>query len=211
MDSNNPRWNEWLEFLYLPDIPHSAKICFSICSVSKKKNKKVKRVIGNHWALSRKVNFNFRLYLEIADKCYTQFIALNVNVETIVVYTQEYLRSLSMFELGQMSCLNARGPPIMFLASKYKSNNRGMCCMVCLWDRSLKLLRTPYNVLSLLWYEIIWTFFHTYFRLSGIIFKSSTNIYIHNEYQCCLCDHCLGLCLENELTTRFVSGEWVNY
>ena len=42
MDSTNPRWNEWLEFLYLKDIPRSAKICFSICSVSKRKNKKVK-------------------------------------------------------------------------------------------------------------------------------------------------------------------------
>ncbi|WAR15387.1 PK3CA-like protein [Mya arenaria] len=32
-DFNNPRWNEWLEFLYLSDIPRSAKICFSICSI----------------------------------------------------------------------------------------------------------------------------------------------------------------------------------
>ena len=41
VDSTNPRWNQWLEFLYLPDLPRSAKICFSICSVSKKKSKKV--------------------------------------------------------------------------------------------------------------------------------------------------------------------------
>ncbi|XP_060062464.1 phosphatidylinositol 4,5-bisphosphate 3-kinase catalytic subunit alpha isoform-like [Ylistrum balloti] len=41
VESNNPRWNEWLEFLYIPDIPRSARLCLSICCVSKRKNRKV--------------------------------------------------------------------------------------------------------------------------------------------------------------------------
>jgi phosphatidylinositol-4,5-bisphosphate 3-kinase len=47
VDSTNPRWNQWLEFLYLPDVPRSARLCVSLCCVSKKKNKKVKSM--NEW------------------------------------------------------------------------------------------------------------------------------------------------------------------
>ena len=41
VDSSNPRWNEVLEYdLYIPDIPRSARLCLSICSVSKAKHKR---------------------------------------------------------------------------------------------------------------------------------------------------------------------------
>ena len=43
VDSTNPRWDEWLEFLRIPDLPRSVRLCLSICSVSKRKNKKVRR------------------------------------------------------------------------------------------------------------------------------------------------------------------------
>ncbi|KAL5015314.1 hypothetical protein ScPMuIL_009584 [Solemya velum] len=46
VDSTNPRWNEWLEFLYIPDIPRSAKLCLSVCFVPSSKKKKV------HYALA---------------------------------------------------------------------------------------------------------------------------------------------------------------
>lgn len=59
VDSTNPRWNEWLEFLYLPDIPRSAKICFSICSVSRKKNKKTHYALA--WGNLQVFDFNSRL------------------------------------------------------------------------------------------------------------------------------------------------------
>ena len=42
VEPSNPKWDEWLEYdLYIPDIPRSARLCFSICSVSKKGKKKV--------------------------------------------------------------------------------------------------------------------------------------------------------------------------
>lgn len=42
VESNNPKWNEWLDYdLYIPDIPRCARLCLSICSVSKKQKKKV--------------------------------------------------------------------------------------------------------------------------------------------------------------------------
>ncbi|KAL4221541.1 Phosphatidylinositol 4 [Mactra antiquata] len=68
VDSTNPRWNEWLEFLYLPDIPRSAKICFSICSVSKKKNKKTHYALA--WGNLQVFDFNNRL---LNDKVSLQF------------------------------------------------------------------------------------------------------------------------------------------
>ncbi|XP_045163414.2 phosphatidylinositol 4,5-bisphosphate 3-kinase catalytic subunit alpha isoform-like [Mercenaria mercenaria] len=59
VDNTNPRWNQWLEFLYLPDIPRSSKICFSICSVSKKKNKKTHYALA--WGNLQVFDFNNRL------------------------------------------------------------------------------------------------------------------------------------------------------
>ena len=36
----NLRWDEWLEFdLSQPDLPRAAKLCVSICSVKKRKNR----------------------------------------------------------------------------------------------------------------------------------------------------------------------------
>ena len=43
VESNNPRWNEWLEFLNMMDIPRSARLCLSICSVNRRRNRKVGR------------------------------------------------------------------------------------------------------------------------------------------------------------------------
>ncbi|XP_066295841.1 phosphatidylinositol 4,5-bisphosphate 3-kinase catalytic subunit alpha isoform-like [Branchiostoma lanceolatum] len=38
---SNPLWNEWLEYeIMIPDIPRSARLCLSICSVNRKKGKK---------------------------------------------------------------------------------------------------------------------------------------------------------------------------
>ncbi|XP_052760292.1 phosphatidylinositol 4,5-bisphosphate 3-kinase catalytic subunit alpha isoform-like isoform X2 [Mya arenaria] len=62
-DFNNPRWNEWLEFLYLSDIPRSAKICFSICSVSKRKNKKIHYALA--WGNLQLFDFNTHM---LSDK-----------------------------------------------------------------------------------------------------------------------------------------------
>lgn len=42
VESNNPRWNEWLEFLNMMDIPRSARLCLSICSVNRRRNRKVR-------------------------------------------------------------------------------------------------------------------------------------------------------------------------
>ncbi|XP_013776261.1 phosphatidylinositol 4,5-bisphosphate 3-kinase catalytic subunit alpha isoform-like [Limulus polyphemus] len=37
---SNPKWDEWLEYdMYIPDIPCSARLCMSICSVSRRKRK----------------------------------------------------------------------------------------------------------------------------------------------------------------------------
>ncbi|CAL1536446.1 unnamed protein product [Lymnaea stagnalis] len=40
-DSSSPRWDQWLEFLMIPDLPRSARLCLSICSESKRKNRKL--------------------------------------------------------------------------------------------------------------------------------------------------------------------------
>jgi len=54
VDSSNPRWNEWLEYdLYIPDIPRSARLCLSICCVSKRKKKEVSTGHMTATALSR--------------------------------------------------------------------------------------------------------------------------------------------------------------
>ena len=42
VDSNNPQWHEWLEFLEIQDIPRSARLCLSICYVSKRRRVSIK-------------------------------------------------------------------------------------------------------------------------------------------------------------------------
>ena len=64
--------------------------------------------IGKYQALRRKGTCNFKLYLEIG-KCLSQFKALNINVETTIVYTQVYTKVLPM------SQPNARCPLIVVL------------------------------------------------------------------------------------------------
>ena len=40
VDASNPRWKDVLEYdLYVPDIPRSARLCLSLCSVAKKGKK----------------------------------------------------------------------------------------------------------------------------------------------------------------------------
>jgi len=51
--------------------------------------------ICKHRTLRRKCKCNFKLYLEIG-KCLSQLKALNINVETTIVYTQVYTKILSM-------------------------------------------------------------------------------------------------------------------
>jgi len=42
--SSNLKWNEWLEYeLSLPDLPRSARLCLSLCSISRKQKRKVSR------------------------------------------------------------------------------------------------------------------------------------------------------------------------
>lgn len=37
---SNPKWDEWVEYdMYVPDVPRSARLCVSICSVSRKKRR----------------------------------------------------------------------------------------------------------------------------------------------------------------------------
>ena len=64
--------------------------------------------IRKHRALRRKVTCNFKLYLDIW-KCLSQFKALNINVETTIVYTPVYTKVLPM------SQPNARCPLIVVL------------------------------------------------------------------------------------------------
>ncbi|KAK3090339.1 hypothetical protein FSP39_011033 [Pinctada imbricata] len=59
VESSNPRWNEWLDFLYLPDLPRSARLCLSICSVIKKKNRKLTYALA--WGNLQMFDFNDRL------------------------------------------------------------------------------------------------------------------------------------------------------
>ncbi|KAK6177652.1 hypothetical protein SNE40_015711 [Patella caerulea] len=63
-DSTNPRWDQWLEFLLIPDIPRSARLCLSICSVSlaKRRNKKVHYALA--WGNLQMFDFNSRLSSE---------------------------------------------------------------------------------------------------------------------------------------------------
>ncbi|XP_046333765.2 phosphatidylinositol 4,5-bisphosphate 3-kinase catalytic subunit alpha isoform-like [Haliotis rufescens] len=62
VDSTNPRWDQWLEFLPIPDIPRSARLCLSICSVSKRKNKKDSLALA--WGNLQMFDFNDRLLSE---------------------------------------------------------------------------------------------------------------------------------------------------
>ncbi|XP_067658199.1 phosphatidylinositol 4,5-bisphosphate 3-kinase catalytic subunit alpha isoform-like [Haliotis asinina] len=62
VDSTNPRWDQWLEFLPIPDIPRSARLCLSICCVSKRKNKKDSLALA--WGNLQMFDFNDRLLSE---------------------------------------------------------------------------------------------------------------------------------------------------
>ena len=57
VDSSNPRWSEVLEYdLYIPDIPRSARLCLSICSVSKAKHKrKVAKYVSYKFCVIRSI------------------------------------------------------------------------------------------------------------------------------------------------------------
>ncbi|XP_076472757.1 phosphatidylinositol 4,5-bisphosphate 3-kinase catalytic subunit alpha isoform-like [Babylonia areolata] len=59
VESTNPRWDEWLEFLKIPDVPRSARLCLSICSESKRRNRKVQYALA--WGNLQLFNFNNRL------------------------------------------------------------------------------------------------------------------------------------------------------
>ncbi|KAI0224779.1 Phosphatidylinositol 4,5-bisphosphate 3-kinase catalytic subunit alpha [Lamellibrachia satsuma] len=60
VDSSNPRWNEWLEYdLYIPDLPRSARLCLSICCVSKRRKKEVHYALA--WGNVNLFDFNNRL------------------------------------------------------------------------------------------------------------------------------------------------------
>lgn len=63
VDSTSPRWDEWLLFLMIPDVPRSARLCLSICSESKRRNRKVQYALA--WGNIQLFNFNNRLQ---ADK-----------------------------------------------------------------------------------------------------------------------------------------------
>lgn len=60
VDSNNPQWHEWLEFLYIQDLPRSAKLCLSICYTSKKR----REPLSLGWANLQLFDFNDRLMNE---------------------------------------------------------------------------------------------------------------------------------------------------
>lgn len=60
VDSNNPQWHEWLEFLDVKDIPRSAKLCLSICYVSKRRREPSS--LG--WANLQLFDFNDRLLID---------------------------------------------------------------------------------------------------------------------------------------------------
>lgn len=62
VESNNPRWNEWLVFLNMMDIPRSARLCLSICSVNRRRNRKVTFALA--WGNLQLFDFNDRLLNE---------------------------------------------------------------------------------------------------------------------------------------------------
>ncbi|KAM7366663.1 hypothetical protein PAMP_016079 [Pampus punctatissimus] len=50
---SNPRWNEWLTYdIYLADLPRSARLCLSICSVKGRKGAKEDILVSGKVALS---------------------------------------------------------------------------------------------------------------------------------------------------------------
>lgn len=59
VESSNPRWDEWLDFLMIPDIPRSARLCMSVCSESKRRNRKVQYALA--WGNLQLFDFNNRL------------------------------------------------------------------------------------------------------------------------------------------------------
>ncbi|CAG5126160.1 unnamed protein product, partial [Candidula unifasciata] len=58
VESSSPRWDEWLEFLMVPDLPRSARLCLSICSESKRRNRKVHYALA--WGNLQLFDFNKR-------------------------------------------------------------------------------------------------------------------------------------------------------
>lgn len=60
MDSNNPQWHEWLEFLDLRDLPRSAKLCLCICYIPRRR----KETMSLGWANLQLFDFNDRLLNE---------------------------------------------------------------------------------------------------------------------------------------------------
>jgi phosphatidylinositol-4,5-bisphosphate 3-kinase len=61
--SSNPKWHEWIEYeLCLSDLPRSARLCVSLCSISKKQKRKVHYAIA--WANINLFDFNNRLMTE---------------------------------------------------------------------------------------------------------------------------------------------------
>jgi len=61
--SANPKWTEWLEYdLLLPDIPRSARLCISLCSVVKKQSRKIHYAIA--WGNINVFDFTDRLLAE---------------------------------------------------------------------------------------------------------------------------------------------------
>ncbi|RUS87111.1 hypothetical protein EGW08_005111 [Elysia chlorotica] len=58
VDSYNPRWDQWLDFLRVPDTPRSARLCLSICSESKRRNRRVHYALA--WGNLQLFDFNKR-------------------------------------------------------------------------------------------------------------------------------------------------------
>nr|UCK81539.1 phosphatidylinositol 4,5-bisphosphate 3-kinase catalytic subunit alpha isoform [Arenicola marina] len=60
VESSKPSWYEWLEYdLYMPDIPRSARICLSLCCISRKQKRKVHYALA--WGNINLFDFNNRL------------------------------------------------------------------------------------------------------------------------------------------------------
>ncbi|GFS05073.1 phosphatidylinositol-4,5-bisphosphate 3-kinase catalytic subunit alpha isoform [Elysia marginata] len=58
VDSYNSRWDQWLDFLMVPDLPRSARLCLSICSESKRRNRRVHYALA--WGNLQLFDFNKR-------------------------------------------------------------------------------------------------------------------------------------------------------
>jgi len=64
VEHNNPKWDEWVNLeLQVPDIPRSAKLCVSICSVKKRKAREEHTMLS--WGNINMFDYKHRL---LADK-----------------------------------------------------------------------------------------------------------------------------------------------